>query len=370
MTHLNWYQIKKSLVLIGIIASALLPHMAYAKYLSEYFDSIEPLLLAGKYDEAKKKFDIAREKVREESGARVLSSNDTLALMSYMDVVKWLKSMDHVEQQLVEIEKNPAAISADEYDTLYQKDCDERECIHLSENAPYEKIPKSDVYFSGDFVKKLNQRAENLDKRFKSSYSLISKRQADETAKKEKEQQARIAKKNAEREALLAQQTKEAEQARLDEQKKEAEKKQQHIDENSQIDQWAKSHGYKGYSGRNIVNMIYLTQRDGGLENYVGQILGCSPSNMERLCNVWYPRVRISQVLDDALIYAFSEYVDNDYFDFLIVTGKESGKIYQENQSLSKNFYVFKGMVSFETTTGMTRTVPYFEMIDPQPTIE
>lgn len=368
MTYLNWYQIKKSLILLGIIASALLPHMAYAKYLSEYFDSIEPLLLAGKYDAAKKKFDIARDKVREESGTRVLSSNDTLAMMSYMDVVKWLKSMDHVDQQLVEIEKNPAAISA-EYNSLYKKDCDGVECIHLSENAPYEKIPKSDVYFSSDFVKKLNQRAKNLDERFKNSYSLISKKQADEAAKKEKERQERVAKENAEREALIVRQKKEAERARLDEQKNEEEKKQQHASEIAQIDKWAKSHGYKGYTGKNVLSMIYTTQQNGGLENYVGQILGCPPSGMDR-CDTWYPKVKVSQVLNDGLIYYFSEYVGNDYFEFLMVTGKEPGKIYQEGQSISRKFYVFKGMVSFDTASGSTRTVPYFELINPQPTIE
>ncbi|KJZ07801.1 hypothetical protein TW85_24715 [Marinomonas sp. S3726] len=139
---------------------------------------------------------------------------------------------------------------------------------------------------------------------------------------------------------------------------------------NDELDLWAKNQGYTGYTGKHIVNMIYHTQREGGLEQYVGQILGCNSSD-KKICGHWYPMVKINQVLNDALMYEFSEYVnDNDYFEFHILTNKEPGAIYQENQSLSKKFYVFKGMVSFETNMGTIKTIPYFEVLNPQPSIQ
>lgn len=129
------------------------------------------------------------------------------------------------------------------------------------------------------------------------------------------------------------------------------------------IDEAAKKAGYGGSSNKNIVRLIYETQKNGGLEKHLRKVVGCLDADQD-FCNKWYPKVKAVQILDEGLLYLFSEFGGDEYVEFMIYVYKEPGKIYQEGQSLENTFYVFEGMFSYLTVLGASRSVPAFGKAD------
>ena len=130
------------------------------------------------------------------------------------------------------------------------------------------------------------------------------------------------------------------------------------------FDKKAKGLGYVGFEERDLVSMIYRTQTEGGLETYLNKVIGCFTE--PDYCYRHYSKVKVFQVLDDSLLYSFSQYDESlkNYFEFLVHVEKETGKMYQEGQRLSKKNYVFTGMFKYKALNGTDKEIPSFKAVD------
>ena len=113
--------------------------------------------------------------------------------------------------------------------------------------------------------------------------------------------------------------------------------------------------------------MISKTRRaGGGLEDYVGKVIGCHRLSKEEgqdrrnYCERWYPSMWILQVGEEMLLYQFR----GDYGDTLLLVHKEPGRLYQEGQRIDGRFHVFLGMQTYQTVAGASRTVPVFKKVE------
>jgi len=116
--------------------------------------------------------------------------------------------------------------------------------------------------------------------------------------------------------------------------------------------------GYTSFHNMSLLEFIEETQKNGGLGGYINAVLGCVPSLKESKAD-HYTNIRITQVLDDGLLY-------NCHYkkvSFAALIEKEEGKIYQQRQSLGNVYLVFKGMYSYGAVTGAKQTIPHFKII-------
>jgi hypothetical protein len=128
------------------------------------------------------------------------------------------------------------------------------------------------------------------------------------------------------------------------------------------IDLKAKQLGYKKFTTLGVTSVMYHTQNGEHLEDYINTVLGCSQLRMTN-CNDLNSNLRVSQVLDDIVIYNYFEDMGNGILDYSIATKKERGRIYQENQRFDNDFYVFSGMFSYTTILGVKRSIPYLKKV-------
>lgn len=132
-------------------------------------------------------------------------------------------------------------------------------------------------------------------------------------------------------------------------------------EEHDRLDKLAIAYNYAGYAKTNLIGMMYQTQSKGGIETFLNKVVGC-PVMDSYSCDRWYPSVKISQVLDDWVLYEFSEYQGRSHLGFSILVAKQPGKMYYDGQSLLTEPLVFVGVMSIETVLGATRTIPAFRL--------
>lgn len=149
------------------------------------------------------------------------------------------------------------------------------------------------------------------------------------------------------------------EQQELEREQKESERKQVIVKENTKLNNLARKAGYAGYNSADLVSFIRNTQINGGLENYLNQIIGCNELEKDQ-CDYYYKGLKAIQILDDGVLYSYSAYYGDQYLDFVVYINKENGKLYQEGQSCNNRLFVFKGMFSYVTVSGSKKSVPSF----------
>ena len=125
------------------------------------------------------------------------------------------------------------------------------------------------------------------------------------------------------------------------------------------IDLLAKSKGFYGYTNENIIQVIYKTQNEGGLEKYMNKIVGCHDYNQD-ICKRGYHSLKAIQILENGVLYSYTESAGNMYLSFVIFSDKEPGKMYQEGQSIENTFHYFDGMYQYNSLLGAKRSVPIF----------
>ena len=149
------------------------------------------------------------------------------------------------------------------------------------------------------------------------------------------------------------------EQERLARQQKEEKEKKAIKQEVEKLNIAAKSSGYAGYENENIISIIYKTQKEGGLEKHLNKVVGCHKLN-KILCKRGYSRLKVIQILDEGVLYSYSEFSGGKHLSFTVFSDKSPGKIYQEGQAFENSYHVFKGMFSYKTVLGVNKTVPAF----------
>ncbi|MBB3059284.1 hypothetical protein [Microbulbifer rhizosphaerae] len=331
---------------ILFLVMLLCANVSHAKYIYEYMDKVEPLLMAAKYDEADQEFAAINKRVRQQAISGYLLSDH------YKRTVEWLKNIDSYHAHLRKIESNMSQYKAAGNGEISLRKC-ESSCEYLYIIGIDNGKPKSFPY-SEDFMTYINNHRNSAVEKF---YALNEQLSKQDEARKEKAIAERELNKKQEQEDRL----RKKEEKRLARKAEEEAKKQATQKEIDRIDILSKEHGYSGYAKVNIIKLIYDTQKNGGLENYINKVVGCHKLNNDP-CLKWYPKLKAIQILDDSVLYSFSEYAANEYLTFTILAAKEKAKIYQEGQSFKNDFFVFKGMTSYTTVSGARKSVPVFEV--------
>lgn len=206
------------------------------------------------------------------------------------------------------------------------------------------------------FIVKMEQIEKDLAKKEKAIKKEEKKKQEEKRILRQKELKARKAEKERKQEEMRLQLKRKKIAS-----EKEEKKRQKAIDQEMvRINELSKSVGYSGYENIDLIRMIHKTQKEGGLENYLNKVVGCHKLD-KSFCKEWYPKLKAIQILDDGVLYYFSEFSGDVHLEFTILTDKEPGKIYQEGQAFENTFHVFKGMVSYITVTGAKKSVPAFD---------
>ena len=130
-----------------------------------------------------------------------------------------------------------------------------------------------------------------------------------------------------------------------------------------EIDRKAKSKGYKGFSFLDITRVMYLAQKNGNMGDYLNRVIGCSQLRLER-CQSFNADLEVLQILDDAVLYNFSKFVDGEHVSYTVITDKDPNKIYLENQSIDNGFYVFTGMFSYTNPLGQKKSIPKLKKVN------
>jgi len=342
---------------LAIFIAIFFPTTVNAKYVYEYFDEIEPLLIEKKYNEADKKYE------RLNKNVRLHVTNGVIVGRAYRDTVKWLKKKDEL---ILFLEKIDSQIN--DYESSQHKN-GIYENISINDYSKYnilnslnKNLPKT-LPFSSKFVNYINKTRQETINRFDTIYKKVDKIAESEKKQRlaalqaENERKAKAIKIESDRKAKEVR--KQREREKLAREKKKKEKQKTLNQEIARIDTLAKSMGYSGYENENIVSLIYKTQKEGGLEKYINQVIGCHKLDPGP-CNIWYPKLKAVQILNNGVLYSYAEYSRGEVVSFSVFAEKEPGKIYQEGQAFNNTFYVFTGMVSYTTVLGAKKTVPSF----------
>jgi hypothetical protein len=322
---------------------------ANATYIYEYFEKIEPLLKENKFDEANTEFKELSSKIRNHA-----VKGNTVGII-YEKTVKWLKANNKIRLFLVRVNESPGSYEANGNYGISTKNCQGNNCEYYHHSMINSGLPKT-LPFSTKFVEYINAYHKETYELFSSSNSKLN--QISEN-KRKREADTREAERNLKKENARLQREKET----LARKTKEKEKQAAIASEEARIDQLAKTAGYSGYANVNLIQMIYKTQKEGGLEKYINKVVGCH--NLQKNpCDKWYPKLKAIQILDNGVLYSFSEYSSGEYVSFSVFSDKEVGKIYQEGQSFENTLHVFKGMLSYTTVSGASKTVPSFVKVN------
>lgn len=341
----------------------LAPLTAYAKPVYVYLEGVENQLLNRNFKEA---YTTYSKLPRELKNFRENKTGDSIQT-HFNEAEVFLKQVDKVNTFLEKASKAPQNYKAID--------------IEITNIATQKSISmlflKTDVYnstlFSRTFGKELhNLQVQSLDKFQKTAKIIENHHRQRIEANKAKEQELlrknREEKKKQNEDRIAARE--QAEQERRERQrhrelKRESEKNKLQAEkekEMEEIDTKSKMLGFKGYSRENLVSMIHKTQKEGGLENYLNKVVGCTKNN-NKPCKKWYPKVKAIQILNEGVLYSFSEFNGSNLFSFIIYVERELGKIYQEGQALDNSFLVFTGMLSYSTVTGIEKSVPQFRRV-------
>ncbi len=317
----------------------------------------------------------------------ILFSNTLYAGSQFNEVEKALEERNYINaEHLFNVLKNEnkskrSDIRNMEKDTIsflklidknldYMKSCDDYTCNQIDTkkiNSKFGVLKYSAKYYSKNFKNKLYDLYITTFNKSKEYNKVLVKE------KNEHNKQARLARAmqksidNAKAKEDQAIYIKNRNEKFKKEQRLREETKQKEIDdakkEDNRIDKKAKKLGFTGYSKMNISQLIYKTQKNGGLENYINSVVGCSALDKVS-CNRLNSKLQILQILDNGLIYHFYKYTNNEPFEYMIFTNKLKSKIYQEKQKIDDGFYVFRGMIKYTTILGIQKSIPKFEKVN------
>lgn len=336
-------------LIISLISIMLLfsTNLLLAKQVDEYFIDIEALLMENKISEANKSYINLPEEIKFKS----IQVGDRYKYVDslYFKTIRWIENINEINQLMYKVERNKEGFNAKKNDSISQRKC-KRNCTNIYRYSISLNFPKS-LPFSTKFSNYLNQVKEKTLTKF----DLLTHQIID--AKEQKRKAQRVKTENERNKRIEEARTK---QKRKEEQKKKALKK-----EEQRLDKIAKANGFSGYINKLPIAVLYKTQRDGGLEKYVNVVIGCNKLNDQDWCKRGSKFLRILQVLDDGLLYSYSEYnkVEKRYVNIMVYTDREAGKLYQEGQPFENKMYVFVGMVSYIATNGAKKTVPYMKRV-------
>lgn len=128
------------------------------------------------------------------------------------------------------------------------------------------------------------------------------------------------------------------------------------------IDKKVKNMGYKGFTELDITSLIFHTQNNGNLGEYLNSVVGCSAQRKQN-CNDLNSNLKVSQILDDSVIYRYFEMLDGKLLEYSVIVPKEANKIYQMKQRFDNDFYVFTGMFNYTSTIGIKFSIPKLKKI-------
>ena len=75
-------------------------------------------------------------------------------------------------------------------------------------------------------------------------------------------------------------------------------------------------------------------------------------------------KFKISQVLEDSLIYDLSEFASGELVQFTIIIPKKQGELYLEGQALHGEYFTYTGNITYTTVLGTNKTVPVFKPVE------
>jgi hypothetical protein len=315
---------------------------AETRYVYEYFSQIEPLVKNGRFDDAKTEFSkIKQTEVKHNSASGFFAS------------LRYLGGDDQRNKGAFKYQEalRAALQNPDKCTPLgkYGIHCG----ISIME-SDITQTPPEDMPFSPEFKEFIfNEYYKKNIEMYNQARLIINER---EKREEQLEQNARIEKE--EEQAVVRQ---------LAQEKKELESKNEKellAQEFKNVDIACKKAGYKGLAKHedtslDMISLIYLTQRDGGLEKYLNTVVGNLKNDKNSLCEI-YRKVKVFQVLEDGVLYTYSEYDREGSFNLTVHVEKTEGTLYQEGQSLEDTFHVFTGMYTYITTVGAKKTIPSF----------
>lgn len=311
----------------------------------------------------------------------------TLLILSVVQVFAGSKHT-HIKQALDQAKNNAEAYRADSFgqhlSIIRKPNTSEWIYININLDKTTQTITLKMKKRGSDEIKETGRNREIYESYFQ-IFNDIAKREHEEKVKAQQkiidERNRKLkeieAKRQAESERVRKQQEKLLQEQREYREKREAERiakekqeesrKEAYNDEIIRIDDACKKAGYKGLAKYqdtpiDMVTLIYLTQRDGGLEKYLNTVVGNLKNDKDSLSEI-YRKVKAFQVLDDGVLYTYSEYDSTGSFSFTVHVEKEIGKLYQEGQSLEDTFHAFKGMYTYVTTSGAKKKIPSFSKV-------
>jgi hypothetical protein len=320
---------------------------AKAETIPDSMSEVESLLLERNYKQAIIEFDglSSRIKNHQVKGYFVYEQFDS--------TIKWLKNLDEYHSEIDKVESNMSGYRASGINSIYYRDGESTSGWIHNGNFDNEK-PRYFPYSQG-FLDYLNNYQNSLYSKFRSLNTLLSDQEKNRLADIESKRLAKADQiKIEEKKRLVDIESKRL--ARENENNAKLKSLQAEID---RVDMLAKDKGFLGYSKKNVLQLIYQTQKSGDLGDYLNYVVGCHDLN-RHICTNSYSKLRIIQVLDDAILYSFSEFYKNEMVNITVLTDKKSGKIYQEGQVFTNDFFVFTGMNSYTTVAGSVKTVPVF----------
>jgi len=295
-----------------LLSIMILTNIAYA---GNQFLKVEKLLEERNLTQANQEFEELKKKYK--------SNQNTIKLLQRFSI-DFIKLIDNTNKHI--------------------NNCKDYNCEQVdlnSFNADYGSFKINAGYYSKEFqIKVFNEYKSTFKKANELNDLIVKNNENKSIARQKKWEEEKELKKKREQEFI-------------------AKAKQKNID----IDNKVKKLGYSGFTEEHVTRLMYLTQKNRNLNKYLNQVIGCSALEQQE-CDKWNSKLKISQILQDSVIYRFFEYIDGEILEYSIITKKEPNKIYQENQRFDNGFYVFTGMFTYTTVLGVQRSIPRLEKIN------
>ena len=351
----------KVILLIVVLATGYGCAISVIKKNEDGTVEFENLLTQGEYELADAEFQLQPDEYK---FRRIPKSSNATVEQIYAWIAELLKNFDNYEEMLNDVDNN-ASLYFIKDGVMVHRPSGKRYRQYTITQLRYKSLP-----FSSDFIDFFSSRRIELDSHFVKTYNELLEIERQNRIALQEQQERDRQQELAEAEQRLAMQLAEREErearSRLEREQRlraGAELERQKEAEIERIDQLAKANGYKGYNGKALTRMLYETQREGGLEDYVNMLVGCHQYYTAH-CENTYPLTRVVQIIDNLLLYRFAEYADDEWIDMRFMVAKEDNKLYQEGQSLGQNsFYIFVGLKYYTTVTGIEGSVPLFEVV-------
>lgn len=308
-------------------------------------ETIEKMLINKKFECAEKIFNESWQK-----------GQNRIHIYDFQEVVKYLKQLSDIENKFEE---------------------------NITHIMP--QLRRNKLSFSSEFINYLNDYGKRMHKQIAEKNNRI---QAERNKTDEEEYRARLENQRIQQEEIRkekAQKQYEREERerirkeeidrkdaarKLDAKKREQEREQKRDREKlaltkqvEKLDSDFKDIGFKGYGRFQIMALLYKLQTgEKSLSEQVNFVFGC-PSLKRQSCMTYYPKAKITQVLDNGNLYSYNEMIGDEFLTFTFFVKKMSGKMYFDGQGLEIAFYAFKGTVQYTTVMGAIKTVPMFEPV-------